>query len=200
MDMPIAPDAAVSHRLDHLFARTSVKVRHLREPSPSGDALDIAVAAAACAPDHGALQPWRFVFIAGDARLAFGDVIAESLVRRAPETPPERIEIERAKPLRAPLLVVAGAAIRHDRPGVPRWEQEASAAAGTMNFLHALDAQGFGAIWLSSPSLQDPAVKAALGFAAEDTLLGYIYAGTPEAPRSLPPRPEPAPFRRWWAP
>jgi nitroreductase len=200
MDMTMPAGGAVSHRLELLFARTSVKVRHLCEPGPSADELDIAVAAAACAPDHGALKPWRFVFIAGDARLAFGDVMAESLARRAPETPPERIEIERAKPLRAPLLIAAGAAIRQDRPNIPRWEQEASAAAGIMNFLHALDAQGYGAIWLSSGALHDPDVKRVLGFAAPDTLLGWVYAGTPNADRPRPSRPDPAAFRRWWNP
>jgi nitroreductase len=199
MDLPTTA-AMLPDRLAGLYARASVPARSLYAPGPTPAALDAAVAAAACAPDHGGLRPWRFVFIEGDARLAFGDLLAESMARRAPETPPERIEIERAKPLRAPLLTVAGAAIRHDRPGVPRWEQEASAAAGIMNFLHALDAQGYGAIWLSSPSLQDPVVKAALGFAEGDTLLGYVYAGTPDAARPRPERPEPAPFRRWWNP
>lgn len=186
--------------LGGLLARASVPARLLRAPAPDRAVRDLAVSAALCAPDHGGLRPWRFVFIEGEARLALGDLLVASTLARAPDTPPERLEIERAKPLRAPLVVAAGAAINHERPGVPPWEQEASAAAGIMNFLSALDAQGFGACWLSSPALKDPAVKVALGFAEGDSLLGWIYIGTPDADRPRPIRPAPEAFRRDWAP
>lgn len=178
--LPVLPPA-----LAGLLARASVPPRLLLEPAPGAAALDLAVAAALRAPDHGGLRPVRFVFVAGTARDALGEVMAQSLLRREPGTPAERLDIERAKPLRAPMVVAAGAAIRHDRSGVPPWEQEASAAAATMNFLNALDALGFGAVWLSSGALGDAVVKQALGFAATDTLLGWIYAGTPAADRPV---------------
>lgn len=193
--LPLLPTA-----LDSLLRRASVPARLLREPAPDAAALDLAVSAALCAPDHGGLRPWRFVFIAGEARHDFGDLLAASLARRAPSTPPERLELERAKPLRAPLLVAAGAALRHDRPGVPVWEQEAAAAAGTMNFLNALEAMGFGGVWLSSDALRDPRVKTALGFDEADALLGWLYVGTPGADRPRPERPGPGPFSRVWDP
>jgi len=194
------PDSHPPHPpgLAALLTRASVPPRLLGEPGPSAGALDLAVAAALRAPDHGGVKPWRFVFIAGAARLALGEALAASLARREPATPPERLELERAKPLRAPLVIAAGAALRHDYK-VPVWEQEASAAAGTMNLLNALDAQGFGAMWLSSAALRDPEVKAALGLAPGDALLGWIYVGTPAAGRPRPPRPEPDGFRCWWS-
>ncbi|MDB5413604.1 MAG: dependent nitroreductase-like protein [Rubritepida sp.] len=183
-----------------LLARASVPPRLLRAPGPDRQVLDRAVSAALCAPDHGGLKPWRFVFIEGVARAALGDVLATSIAARMPETPPARLDLERGKPLRAPLVVAAGAALRHDHPGVPAWEQEASAAAGIMNFMNALDAQGFGACWLSSPALRDPAVKFALGFAETDALLGWIYIGTPDPSWQRPVRPAPEGFRRDWVP
>jgi len=183
-----------------LLARASVPPRMLLTPAPDRAALDLAVAAALRAPDHGGLRPWRFVFVAGEARAALGDMLAAALAIRVPETPHERLEIERSKPLRAPLVVVAGAVLRHDHPGVPVWEQEASAAAGTMNFLNALDALGFGGVWLSSPALRDAAVKFALGFAEKDALLGLLYVGTPASDRPKPARPAPDAFARDWVP
>ena len=193
--MPDIPPPAPA--LSALLARASVPPRLLGEPGPDPAALDLAVAAALRAPDHGALRPWRFVLIAGAARPALGQVLATSLAAREPGTPPERLALEEAKPLRAPLVIAAGAALRHGHR-IPVWEQEATAAAGTMNLLNALDAQGFGAIWLSSGSLRDPAVKLALGLAAEDALLGWIYVGTPVGERPRPIRPDPAPFRSYW--
>ncbi|MDO9714645.1 nitroreductase family protein [Paracraurococcus lichenis] len=82
--------------------------------------------------------------------MAFGGVLAASLAARASGTPPERLAAERTKPLRTLLLIAASAALRHDHPGVPAWEQEAAAAAGTTNFLNALYTLGFGCAWLSS--------------------------------------------------
>jgi nitroreductase len=186
-------------RINGVLVRASVPVRLLSDPGPPAEVLDLAVAAALRAPDHGGLRPWRFVFIAGDARRDFGDVLARALAEREPQTGRERLEIERAKPLRAPLLVAAGAALRHDRPGVPVWEQEAATAAGIMNFLNVIDASGFGAIWLSSAALRDSATKRALGFADTDALLGWIYVGTPAFERPRPSRPDPSAFRRFWA-
>lgn len=196
------PDTAapLPDPLAAMLARSSVPPRLLRAPGPNRQALDLAVAAALRAPDHGGLRPWRFVFIAGEARAAFGEVLAASLATRMPGTPAARLEIERAKPLRAPLLVAAGAVLRHDHPGVPVWEQEAAAAAGVMNFLNALEALGFGGVWLSSEALRDAAVKSALGFAEKDALLGWLYLGTPDPDRPRPIRPAPDGFWRDWHP
>lgn len=180
-----------------LLGRASVPVRLLRDPGPDDSAIDLAVAAALRAPDHGGLRPWRFLVIRGAARAALGDVLAASLARRAPDSSPDRLDLERMKPQRAPVVIVAGATLRRDHP-VPVWEQEACAAAGTMNLMNALDAQGHGAIWLSSAALRDDAVKAALGFAASDALLGWIYAGTPAVERPVPARPGADAFWREW--
>lgn len=195
------PDAlpAQPPALAALLARASVPPRLLHDPAPGQVALDLAVAAALRAPDHAGLRPARFVFVSGEARKALGGLMAESLARREPATPPERLGIEREKPLRAPMVVAAGAAIR-DRPGVPRWEQEASAAASVMNFLNAMDAQGFGGVWLSSGALGDAAVKQALGFAEGDTLLGWIYLGTPGMDRPAARVVDATGVARHWAP
>ena len=191
--------SAGSPALAALLARASVPSRTLLGPAPGPEVIDVAVAAALRAPDHGGLRPWRFVAVEGAGRARLGALLAESLARRDPGVPAERLEIERGKPLRAPLVMAAGAKLAHEHK-IPVWEQEASAAAGIMNFLNAIDMQGFGAMWVSGPALRDPVVKAALGFAAEDALLGWIYVGTVPPVRPVPARPEPAGFWRRWAP
>lgn len=196
------PDAlpALPPSVAALLARASVPARLLREPAPGPAVLDLAVAAALRAPDHGTLRPARFVFVSGEARVALGALMADSLARREPETPAERLDLERAKPLRAPLVVVAGAAIRVNHPKIPVWEQEASAAASIMNFLNALDGLGFGAMWVSSGALRDDVVKQALGFAATDTLLGWVHVGTPGADRPAPRPVDATGIARHWTP
>ncbi|HMK11048.1 MAG TPA: nitroreductase family protein, partial [Acidimicrobiales bacterium] len=48
----------------------------LSPPGPTREQLTTILDAAACAPDHGTLQPWRFVVLEGDAKEAFGAVLA----------------------------------------------------------------------------------------------------------------------------
>lgn len=193
------PDHNLAHSpaLAALLSRASVPPARLRPPAPDAAQLDLSVAAALRAPDHGGLRPWRFRMISGEARARWGGILADSLARRSPETPPERLELERTKPLRAPLVIAAGAALRHGHR-IPTWEQEATAAAGIMNLLNALHAQGFGAVWLSSGALEDPFVKRALGLGEADVLLGWIYVGTLSAPVAPVARPEPAEFWQDW--
>jgi nitroreductase len=194
---PVAVPTPGTERIKTLLERASVPPRLLGYPAPGAIEIDLAVAAALRAPDHGSLKPWRFIVVEGASREALGNLLAASLAQREPETLPERIELERAKPMRAPMVVAAGARLQYEHR-IPVWEQEASAAAGIMNFLNALDGQGFGAMWVSGEALRDRAVKAALGLAAEDALLGWIYVGTPPSDRPRPVRPHPTTFWRRW--
>lgn len=191
------PNPPHSPALSLLLDRISVPARLLGAPGPGRADLEVAVAAALRAPDHGGLRPWRFAAIAGEARKALGELLAATLAARDPETPPERLEIERAKPLRSPVVVAAAAALRPEAR-IPVWEQQASAAAGVMNFINALEARGYGAIWLSSSTLGDPALKRALGFAETDMLLGWVYAGTPQEARTPRARPDISAHLRGW--
>ncbi len=62
----------------------------LTEPAPDSAALATMLRAAARAPDHGKLRPWRFIVVAGSARNALGDVLAEALRKREPGLPDRR--------------------------------------------------------------------------------------------------------------
>lgn len=63
-------DAASSadELLTFLETRRSVAMTLLTDPGPSKDQLRRMLTIAARVPDHGALQPWRFIVIDGEAR------------------------------------------------------------------------------------------------------------------------------------
>src|SRR5207237_5503042 len=95
-------------------------------PAPSAGAVAAMLEAAARAPDHGRLRPWRLIWIEGDARRSFGEILAESLARRNPLAAEPALAREREKALRAPLIIVV--ATRCDRSGkIPVVEQIVSA-------------------------------------------------------------------------
>jgi nitroreductase len=149
----------------------------LVDPGPDEAQLEKILRAAVSAPDHARLRPWRFVVIQGESRLRFGQLMAESLKRREPAAPEDRLEAERKKALRAPVIMIVAAAVQ-DSPKVPAVEQILAAGAATQNMMIAADAVGMGALWRTGPVAYDPEVKTALGLSAEDAIVGILYIGT----------------------
>ncbi len=140
--------------------------------------------AAVQAPNHYRVRPWRFVVLQGESRNALGEVMAQSMRKEHLDLPEKALDLERAKPLRAPVLI----AVFVDYPADPRVleiENICSAAAAVENMLIAANAEGLGAMWRTGPAARDPEVKKFLGFEPEQTLLGFVYVGYPDM--SLPP-------------
>lgn len=187
-DISWTGDAAIAA----LMARFSSWPLH--EPAPSAAELDVAFELAMRAPDHGGMQPWRFVTIQGsEARAAFADVLVEAARARGHDDP----ERYRRKTAAAPLTIVPAVRLV-ESVKVPAIEQWLAAGAAVMNLLNALFLQGYGAIWVSGPNAFDPRVRDALGFAADEHLLGFVHVGTAEASARSKARPDHAPFVRAW--
>jgi nitroreductase len=164
---------------------TRASAGRLSDPAPSEDQLRTILSAAANAPDHGRLRPWRFLVVRGAARAKLGQAFADALTRRAPETTAQALEAERKKAERAPLIVVVSAEVQTN-PKVPDIEQVIAAGAAAQNILLAAHALGFGAFWRTGAAAYDDLVKEQLSIPAAERIVGFIYIGTLAAP--LPQR------------
>jgi len=184
--------------MECMLGRQSIPAALLVEPTPGNDEILQLLRVAMCAPDHGALRPWRFLAIRGERRLALGDVFADSLARREPGANAEAIEKARGKPVRAPLVLAVWAEITEDHPKVPIVEQVVATGAAAQNLLNALHAQGYQAIWVTGAPCYDEYVKSALGLAAKDALVGFIHIGTAKSATPVKKRPDPAEFLQTW--
>ena len=157
--------------------RTRFSALKLGDPAPSAQAVQAMLESAGRAPDHGRLQPWRLILIQGDARLDFGEVLAEALSRRNPLANEQAIAREREKALRAPLIIVV--ATRCDPSAkIPIIEQTLSAGCAAHSIMLAAVAQGLGAMWRTGEPAYDNTVKSALGIEPDDLIVGFIYIGT----------------------
>ena len=167
--------------IDVLLTRRSA--RALTEPAPDAGALELIFAAAARAPDHGRLRPWRFILVRGPARERFGALLAEQLRRTHPQIGEESLQRERLKAFRAPLIIVVAA---HCDPAVkiPVIEQTLSAAAAAHAMMLAAFALGFNAMWKTGAPAYDATVKEALGLAPTDAIVGFMYFGTESGERA----------------
>jgi nitroreductase len=173
--------------IDALLSRRSA--RELTEPAPDEAALELMLSSAVNAPDHGRLRPWRFVIVRGHARERFGELLADHLKRVQPQSSAEALQRERAKALRAPLLVVVAA---HCNPAVkiPVIEQTLAAGAAAYAVMLAAVALGFNAMWKTGGAAYDAVVRQALGLETADAIVGFLYLGTETGVRSPPARRE----------
>lgn len=175
---PLGSQNETDIALDVLLSRASVSPAAMTEPGPQGNDLNDILDAAMRAPDHGRLRPWRFLTISGDARHQLGEVFVSALRQRDPGAADVLVERERARPLRAPLVIAAGVHVDPEN-AIPEIEQVLSAGAAAMNMLNAAHALGFAAMWVTGKNSYDPVVNQALGFHAPDRLIGFVYLGTP---------------------
>jgi nitroreductase len=162
---------------DAIHTRHSVS--RVRPDPVADDLIKTLLAAAVQAPNHHRVRPWRFVVLSGEARVRLGEVMARSLLLRQPESAETALAAERARPLRAPVLI----AVAVDPPAEPKVveiENICATAAAVENLLLAAHALGLGAMWRTGPAAQDAAVKHFLGLDPSQHLIAFVYVGYPE--------------------
>jgi len=150
----------------------------LAEPAPDDSQLQQIFDAALRAPDHGALRPWRFVLIRGDARLKLGELLVDLSCARAPGEPRSAHEHRGRRALAAPVVIALVVSLTRETK-VPELEQVLCVGAAAMNMLNAIHALGFGGFWATGPDSYEPHMHRALGLTERDRLLGFLFVGTP---------------------
>lgn len=164
--------------IDTLLTRRSSKPALLEDPGPTDAELETILTAAARVPDHRRVVPWRFVVFQGEARAAFGEVLARALAEEDEEPPSEfRLQTERERFMRAPVVIAV--IMQPDLTSrTPEWEQSLTCGAVCFNLCLAANALGFGTSWLTEWYSYSPAVGRALGLSARDRIAGFVYIGT----------------------
>ena len=180
--MPIPNDDALAF----LLTRRSRPAKTLTGPVPDREALTVLLTAAARTPDHGKLEPWRFIVLEKPA-----------LTRLAAQIPAKgaALGIADDKITKAIAqygnadLAVAVVSSPKSSDKVPALEQLYSAGAVCLSLLNACLAAGWGANWLSGWASHDADfVQEHLGLAAHERIAGFIHIGTetntpPDRPR-----------------
>jgi nitroreductase len=176
-----------------LSARRHVGLRRLQAPGPDDAALARMMDAAAQAPDHGCLLPWRFMLIPPARRDDLGGVFEEALVRRDPGAVAAARTSAREKAFHAPCLLVA---ILVDAPGtaIPVEEKLISLGCALQNVLLAAQALGFAGGLASGGALDTPSMRRLLALEAHERAVCFIGIGTGETKKTPRVRPQPGQF------
>ena len=169
----------------------------LEAPAPSRNHLELIFKAALRAPDHKGLKPWQYIVFEGEEALdRFGSYMLHAALKDDPDMGVEKQEKLKKKPHRAPMVVVAVAKAKN-HPKVPHVEEILSAGAGVQNLILGAFDLGYGAYWRTGSLAFNDYMKEPLGLDFEDTIVGFIYLGTPSTELKAKPIPEVDDFVRW---
>jgi nitroreductase len=189
----------MSGPLDRLDARRSVPAKQLGLPGPDDAALLRLLQSAVRVPDHGKRVPFRFLRIAGDARIALGERLVARALERDPDAAEAAIEKDRNRFAHAPVVIAVIARLGPDEK-IPESERFSSASCVCFALLQAAQDCGFGAQWLTGWPAYDPAILQLLGLGEDERIVGFMHLGTPKLEAPERERPDPRALLQDWTP
>lgn len=180
-----APNKAA---LDFLLSRRSRPAKTLTGPAPDRETLTTLLTAAARSPDHGKLEPWRFVVLEGAALHRLAGAVETCGARLGKDA--DAVAKAASAFADSPLCVaVIESPVESDK--IPAIEQTYSAGAVCLALLNAALAAGWGANWLSGWASHDAIFRAeALDLAPQERIAGFLHIGTETSTPPDRPRPD----------
>ncbi|KRW97438.1 nitroreductase [Paracoccus sp. MKU1] len=172
--------------LAFLRRRRSHPPKLLTGPAPSREALAELLEMAARVPDHGKLEPWRFLVL----ERATLDRLAPVLAEHVAASGGDEAAVEKARSAFASPVIVAVVSAPVESPKIPEWEQFLSAGAVCLELLNAALAAGYGAAWLTGPAAQPDFARTHLGIGEDERIVGLIHIGRRGATPPERPRPD----------
>ena len=181
--------------LNFLLSRRSRPFKILSGPVPGAEEITEILTAAARTPDHGKLEPFRFVVLSDVAmkRLADASVARGEELGKDAET----IEKMRFQLASAPLAIAVIAAPKESEK-IPAVEQLIAAGGAALALLNASLAAGWGANWLTGWAAHDAQfLSKNMGLEGDETLIGWVHIGTAKAVPPERPRPDVDAITTW---
>jgi len=176
---PPSLDAEVRDIADTLIgSRQNVSPKRLVAPGPSSPEIQRLLGAAAAAPDHGLLMPWRFVIVPMDKRVLLAEAFALALTDRDSAATPDQIASAKEKAHRAPFLMLAIARLGDVLPDIPAMERLVSLGCAIQNILLSAHAMGYGAGLTSGQAMCSPRIRELFTLATDEHAICCINVGT----------------------
>ncbi len=179
----VQPEVA-PHRIEAEFAealiasRQNISPKRLVEPGPDRSQVEQLFRAAAAAPDHGLVMPWRFVIVPTHRRTDLAEVFALALIGRDPGATLEQIEAAREKAHRAPCLILAVARLGICEPPIPVLERMVSVGAAIQNLLLSAHSLGYGSSLTSGQAMQSPRMRDLFQLTNGEEAVCFVNIGT----------------------
>ena len=180
--------------LQFLATRRSHPPKMMTGPGPDRDQLAELLTLAARVPDHGKLEPWRFIVLGRQTLDALAPTLRDAVLAAGQD----QAAADKAASAFASPVIVAVVYSPVDSAKVPEWEQVLSAGALCLGLVNASLASGWAAAWMTGfAALNQDFAQAHLGIAAHERVAGLVHIGTRGAPPPERPRPDVMAKTRW---
>lgn len=175
-------------------SRQTILPKRLLAPGPDADQLNHILLAAATAPDHGQLLPWRFVLVPRSARARLADSFANALLERDAKATREQQAQAREKAHRSPLLMLVVVDGERGDANIDLHERILSAGCAVQNMLLMATAQGFGSALTSGKALKSTGLRQLFTLSAQEHALCFVSIGSVQSRKADRARPLPHDF------
>lgn len=175
-------------------SRQTILPKRLIEPGPDATQLAQIFSAAATAPDHDQLRPWRFVVVPPSERHRLADAFATALQERDASATEDELGRAREKAYRAPLLMLVVVDAGRGDADIDLNERVVSAGCALQNMLLMATAQGLGSALTSGKALKSRGLRALFELSPDELALCFVSLGTVQSRKPARARPEPRDF------
>lgn len=172
-----------------LTTRRSASGRLLTTPAPDRQQIEAIVTAAAAAPDHGHLAPFRFLDIGPQARERLAGAFIGLVRARSAEPAEGDLAKARNKATLGPVNLGVVARVDHAHPKIIVSDQWLTIGAALQNMVLAAEALGFAVAIRSGADFSSAEASAALGLEQGEELVAIVAIGS--APEKLGARNKP---------
>lgn len=177
-----------------LQSRQTILPKRLMPPGPDAEQLQLILEAAASAPDHGQLLPWRFVIVPETARADLASVFAAALLERDAQATPQQVTQAQEKAYRSPLLILALVDAQRGDPEIDLGERIVSAGCAIQNMLLMATALGYGSSLTSGKALKSDGLRQLFGMTPGEQALCFLSVGSVQSRKGARLRPSPADY------
>ncbi len=179
-------DSAV---ITFLASRRSTPLTQVSGPGPDETQLKDLLRLGSRVPDHGRLEPFRFIVYRKEAGTAIGERLAALAQTINGPMSEAELDKERERLLRAPVAV-AVVFVHKPHERIPEWEQFLCSGSVALQLLQASLAHGFAANWVTGWFCDHEAGRAILGLRPEERIAGIIHIGHTQTTVAERPRPD----------
>ncbi len=176
--------------LDAIRNRRHAGALMLDTPGPDAAEMEAILEAAAAAPDHGKIVPFRFVVVTDEARGAFVEASIAAFRAAVPDADEAGLKKARGKAEQPPAVVALVARLQPDHPKIGLPDQWLTVGCALQNLWLAAESLGFACGVSSGRVMESDVMRRAFRLAEGEQIVSVVSIGTPK--ERQPPRPKPA--------
>jgi nitroreductase len=174
--------------------RQTILPKRLCEPGPDAAQLAQILGAAASAPDHKQVLPWRLVLVPQNVRPLLAEQFAQALQERDAAALPAQVEQAREKAFRSPCLLLLVVDSARGDAEIELAERVLSAGCAVQNILLMATALGFASALTSGQALKADGLRRLFALAEAEHALCFVSLGSAVGSRPGRIRPQTSDF------